>query len=173
MPALRRTPIPIPVQAAVYFRDGWPCSLCRRPTIFHLALKQLAGLTAREFPGTATSYWNVRWSRQGASLMDELAACIDHVEAFATGGAHDITNFATACARCNQRKNSGKKDDFLARSRLYVAKGRSGEPTEWDGLSAAFVALARGSHISLPSTDTAWLAALEAHFAHRARVAVD
>ena len=32
--------IPYQIQAEVFFRDRWLCSHCRRPTIFHLALKK-------------------------------------------------------------------------------------------------------------------------------------
>lgn len=41
MPSRSRPPIPIDVQVRVLYRDGWLCSLCGRPTIFHLALKYL------------------------------------------------------------------------------------------------------------------------------------
>src|SRR2546430_6729385 len=41
MPATKRPPIPIPLQVQVHFRDAWLCHVCRKPVIFHLALKHL------------------------------------------------------------------------------------------------------------------------------------
>jgi HNH endonuclease len=101
MPSKPRPPIPIATQVRVLYRDGWLCSLCGRPTIFHLALKYLD-----EFVHTAgyegpTAYFDPRWRRDSAPLLDELACMIDHVEAYASGGAHEESNFAVACARCN------------------------------------------------------------------------
>jgi len=165
MAARVRTSIPIPTQVQVLFRDGWLCSLCRRPVVFPLALKQLDTFVGRELPEVARAYWNPQWRRDAAPLLDELAACIDHVEAFAKGGAHDVSNFATACARCNARKSARARDAYLAISKPWAVKGKHGEPTAWDGLASVFVALARHSGAGLTTTERSWLKALEGHFA--------
>lgn len=126
-----RTPIPYSVQAKVFFRDGWLCSHCRRPTIFHLALKQLAEVVGPEFPEVTLAYWNSQWRRDAAPLLDELAASVDHVQAYAKGGAHDISNFATICARCNARKGSRSPEEHLVVHKPWVVTGKHGEPTSW------------------------------------------
>ena|SRR5438445_4483194 len=82
MPATKRPPIPVPLQVQVYFRDAWLCHVCRKPVIFHLALKYLAGLVQQRLPEATLAYWNPTWRRDQAPLLDELAASIDHFEAF-------------------------------------------------------------------------------------------
>src|SRR5688500_13137466 len=86
---MARAPIPYRVQAEVFFRDGWLCSHCRRPTIFHLALKLMSEAVSADFPGKALAYWHPQWRRDASKLLDELGASVDHVRAFARGGAHD------------------------------------------------------------------------------------
>lgn len=158
-----RKPIPIALQVAVYFRDGWLCSLCRRPTIFPFALKHLAAIVEGSTPVRPLAYYNANWRRDSAPLLDELGACIDHVEALAKGGAHVIENFATACARCNARKSSRAKEEFLKISQPWRVKSKHGEPKHWDGLSSVFVTLARQSKDPLTASERAWLRELEAY----------
>jgi hypothetical protein len=42
------------------------------------------------------SYYHAHWTRDGAPLLDELGAVIDHVEAHSTGGATIESNLATS-----------------------------------------------------------------------------
>lgn len=160
-----RTPIPIRTQVEVFFRDRWLCSLCERPTIFPLTLKRLDALVAHALPHTLRAYWNPQWRRDAAPLLDELAACVDHVEAFAKGGAHAIANFATACARCNARKSARTREAYLAANPPWKVKAKHGPPKHWDGLAAVFVTLAKEPGASLTPIERAWLQALEDHFA--------
>lgn len=160
---MARTPIPYSVQTEVFFRDRWLCSHCRRPTIFHLALKQLSEVVGSGFPNLTLAYWNPQWRRDAAPLLDELAASVDHVHAFIKGGAHDISNFATICARCNARKGSRSREEHLEVHEPWVVKGKHGEPTDWDGLASVFVFFARRSSRKLTVTERGWLAALESH----------
>lgn len=71
---MRRASIPFDVQVQVNFRDGWLCHHCRRPTIFHLALKLLSEQVADQLPGATLAYWNAQWHRDASPLLDELAA---------------------------------------------------------------------------------------------------
>lgn len=161
----QRAPIPRVVQAEVFFRDGWLCSRCRRPTVFSLALKLLSETVSSQLPGVPVAMWNDNWRRDKAPLLDELGACIDHVEAFSTGGAHDISNFATSCSRCNTRKSARSADEYLKVSDPWTVKGKHGEPEHWDGLASLFVLLARRAERPLTAAEKDWLHAFEAHYA--------
>jgi 5-methylcytosine-specific restriction endonuclease McrA len=163
-----RTPVPYSVQAHVFFRDHWLCSHCRRPTIFHLALKQLSDVVRGEFPHLVLAHWNPQWRRDAAPLLDELAASIDHVQAFSKGGAHDISNFATICARCNARKGNRSREEHREVHKPWVVKGKHGEPSNWDGLASVFVFFARRNRGKLTITERGWLAALESQLANPA-----
>ena len=157
-----RPPIPVDLQIEVYFRDHWLCHLCRRPTILHLAMKFLSEFVGPELPSsTHPALWDAQWRRDKSPLLDELAASIDHVQAFASGGAHNISNFATVCARCNARKSARRKDDYLTEANPWVVKGKYGEPVAWDGLASVFVVLAKQSRRPLATTEQVWLRALE------------
>lgn len=151
------------VQVEVFFRDGWLCSHCRRPTIFPPALKLLSEAVSREFPARSLAYWNPQWRRDAAPLLDELAACVDHVDAYVKGGAHNIANFATICARCNARKGTRSREEHLKMAPRWVVKGKHGEPTHWDGLSTVFVLFTRQTSRTLTATETSWLRALESY----------
>lgn len=162
---MARTAIPYSVQTEVFFRDRWLCSHCRRPTIFHLALKQLSDVVDGEFSNLTLAYWNPQWRRDAAPLLDELAASVDHVHAFVKGGAHDISNFATICARCNARKGSRSREEHLQVHPPWVVKGKHGERTNWDGLASVFVFFARRTSRKLTVPERGWLSALEYHLA--------
>ncbi|HKV74110.1 MAG TPA: HNH endonuclease signature motif containing protein [Gemmatimonadales bacterium] len=159
-----RSPVPLEAQLAVYRRDGWLCYVCRRPVIFHLALKRLGELVAAKVPDVPLAYWQTNWRRDAAPLLDELAASIDHVEAFSKGGAHDLSNFATICARCNARKSAKSDAAFRAETKPWRVRGKHGEPKHWDGMSAAFVALAIEHPVNLSDTEKRWLKVLRGEF---------
>lgn len=93
-------------------------------------------------------------------LLDELAASVDHLHAFAKGGAHDISNFATICPRCNARKGAFSVEQHRLRNPPWLVKGKHGEPTAWDGL-AVFVVLARRTARPLTAAERGWLTALQ------------
>jgi 5-methylcytosine-specific restriction endonuclease McrA len=88
-----------------------------------------------------------------------LGAAVDHVVAFAWGGAHDEANFATACNKCNARKNDVVAHEFQRTAPLRTVKGKYGEPVAWDGLSTLFVILAQGRS-DLSASEKGWLAGL-------------
>jgi 5-methylcytosine-specific restriction endonuclease McrA len=164
-----RPSIPYSVQVEVFFRDGWLCSHCRRPTIFHLALKQLSEVVGAEFPELALAYWNPQWRRDAAPLLDELAASVDHIQAYSKGGAHDTSNFATICARCNARKSNRSSEEHLAVNKPWVVHGIHGEPSKWDGLASVFVYFARRCERSLTATEQGWLREFERRLSAAAR----
>jgi hypothetical protein len=107
------------------------------------------------------AYHDPRWRRDRAPLLDHLGAVVDHREAFARGGAHDVSNFVTACNKCNARKNTAPIDAFTSRSPLGPVKGKYGEPTAWDGMSTVFVVLAKNNAADLSDREREWLSALE------------
>jgi hypothetical protein len=84
---------------------------------------------------------------------------VDHVEAFSKGGAHDETNFVTACNKCNARKNNVVVKEFQRAVPARRVKGKYGEPEHWDGLSTLFVMLAR-VRTDLTASEKGWLGAL-------------
>jgi len=157
---MARPPIPVDVAVRVYFRDGWLCSHCRRPTIFHLALRLLGERVARTLPGIPIAYWDER-RRDQSPLLDQLAASIDHVQAFSTGGDHAERNFATICVKCNVRKGTRTREEHAEIDFPQPVRGKYGEPTKWDGLASTFVMLARESSRPLTSTERGWLRAME------------
>ena len=161
---MSRPPLPYDVAVRVYFRDGWLCSHCRRPTIFHLAIKLLGERVALVLPGVPVAYWDPRWRRDKSPLLDQLAAEIDHVEAFSSGGAHAEANFATICVKCNSRKGTRTREQHSAIDSPRVVKGKYGEPSAWDGLASTYVMLARESSRPLSVSEKGWLRALESWY---------
>ena len=160
----RRKPISRSVQVEVYFRDRWLCKWCRRPIVFPPAFKLLSESIASELPDVPIAIWNDLWRRDKAPLLDELAACIDHVRAFSDGGAHDISNFIASCARCNTRKSDRSAEAWIDANPPWRVKGKYGEPEEWDGLASLFVVLARKTQRPLITVEKDWLRAIEAHY---------
>jgi 5-methylcytosine-specific restriction endonuclease McrA len=156
-----RPSIPIPLQLAVYLRDRWLCHLCKKPLIFPLTLRLLADQVRQEIPPLKVAYYSHHWGRESAPLLDELGACIDHVQAFAKGGQHAMANFAAVCARCNGRKSARTRSEYLEVAKPWKVKGKHGEPRSWDGLTSVYVLLARQSARELIPTERTWLRLLE------------
>lgn len=111
-------------------------------------------------PNTPLAYWDERWRRDRSPLLDEWAASIDHDVALKARGQPDESNFATICARCNARKSIRSREEYLAQVPQWTVRGAHGEPTQWDGLSMAFLALARDRRDLLTAGDRAWHDAL-------------
>lgn len=145
------------------------CSHCRRPTVFPPALKLMAERVAKVLLDVPISYWDERWRRDQSPLLDLLGASVDHVVAFAKGGAHDEANFATICSKCNARKGTRSSEQHAAIDAPRVVKGKYGEPTAWDGLASTYFMLARQSLRVLTASEKGWLRALEAWYAAPAR----
>jgi len=108
------------------------------------------------------AYYHAHWTRDGAPLLDELGAVIDHVEAHSTGGPNSEDNLATACNKCNAHKSDAPAIKFRERSRHKPVKGKYGEPQYWDGLSGVFVILAERGRAGLSASEKGWLKVLTA-----------
>jgi 5-methylcytosine-specific restriction endonuclease McrA len=159
-PKRSRKRFPQDVQVRVFHRDGWICRWCGRPVIFQLALKYLERLARQRGHNGPLAYFHSNWTRQGAPLLDDLAAVIDHIEAFSPGGADDKSNLVTACNKCNMRKSNAPAGVFSRRSPRRPTRSKYGEPTDWDGLSTLFILLVEQDE-SVPTTsEKGWYNAL-------------
>ena len=125
-------------------------------------MKYLARFTQEQGHRGLLAYWSSAYRRNASPLLDELAAAVDHVTAFSSGGAHDESNFVTACYKCNMRKSASSSDEFHKKyPPRPPVKGMYGEPKVWDGFSALFVVLARQNRAVLTRSEAKWLEALE------------
>ena len=93
-----------------------------------------------------------------APSMAILAASetCQHVAAFSAGGAHDASNFATACAKCNMRKSAEPADEFQKKHPLGPIKGKYGAPEHWDGLSTLFVLMLQDVRRRVTRSEMEW-----------------
>ncbi len=107
------------------------------------------------------AYHHARWTRDGAPLLDELGAVIDHIEAQSKGGSDDQNNLATACNKCNALKSASAHERFRSKLKTKPIKGKYGEPKAWDGLSNIFVMLANRNQTILTESERNWLKALK------------
>jgi hypothetical protein len=101
-----------------------------------------------------------------------MGAVIDHVEAWATEGQHGESNFATACNKCNARKNSRQTAAYLREKPAKPVRGKFGEPKDWDGLVSLFLVLGAQEPMLTPS-ERAWERELKAYLATRPARAVE
>jgi len=157
-----RPKIPIEMQVSVFYRDGWICRWCHRPTVFSPAFRLLAGFVERSGWRGHLAFFHPRWRRDAAPLLDHMGAVIDHVEAYAAGGEHSERNFVTACNKCNARKNSRMAAEYLRERPGRAVKGLYGEPKHWDGLVSLFLVLAQ-QQAQLTPSERAWERALRNH----------
>lgn len=156
-----RQKIPIAKQVRIFYRDGWLCHWCGRPTIFPLALKYLQKNVHDHGVGARLAYYDLRYRRDLAPLLDDLAAVIDHVHAHSRGGADTEDNLVTACNKCNMRKSSHKIQDFQSRNAPGHVRTKFGEPKTWDGLVSVFMVLAESYRDTLTSNELEWHMALK------------
>ena len=128
--------------------------------IFAPALRYLDALARVHGVKESLAYFHPNWTRRDAPLLDHLGAVIDHVEAHSRGGTDAEDNCATACNKCNARKNATALTDFTARAPRQSVKGRYGEPVAWDGFSTLFLILARQMPTMVTPSEREWLTAL-------------
>jgi hypothetical protein len=126
-----------------------------------LAMKYLADFVREKGYSLPIAYFDPRWRRDAAPLLDHMACVIDHVDAYSRGGAHDTNNFAVACNKCNVRKSTALKKDYLDANPPKRVKGKYGEPKDWDGLASLFVVFGREARGRLTRNELQWLEALE------------
>jgi len=149
-------------QLRIFQRDNWLCCWCLRPVIFYPAMKYLQFTLREAGVDGPLAYYHAHGTRRDAPLLDELGACLDHVDAYSTGGACAEDNLCTACCKCNGRKSAASMDKWSQRERRKPISGKYGEPEFWDGFSRLFVVLANRNKSALNSNDRAWLKALKA-----------
>jgi hypothetical protein len=77
-----RPALPKDLQLRVFRRDRWICRWCNRPVIFSPVMKLIDRELRQSGHEKPLSYYHAHWTRDGAPLLDELGAVIDHVEAF-------------------------------------------------------------------------------------------
>ena len=144
----------------VFRRDRWLCRWCGCPVIFPPAMKYLER-HARGRGYTGPLAWSsFNWRREASPLLDQLGAVIDHVKAFSAGGAHDVSNFVTACNKCNTRKSAESADTFSKRYPLRPVRGKYGEPEHWDGFTVLFVLMIRDDQSGVTRSEMGWYEAL-------------
>src|SRR3990172_2507287 len=152
-----RSPLSKKLQLEVFRRDGWICRWCNRPVIFAPGMKLLQREAEQSGRTEPLSYYHGHWTRDGAPLLDELGAVIDHVNACSTGGQNTADNLATACNKCNGRKSAAPMDKWNKRNRRKPVKGKYGEPQYWDGFSTLFVVLTQRFPVELTASEREWL----------------
>lgn len=156
-----RAKISLETQIRVLFRDGWLCRWCHRPTVFGPAFRLLDRFVRREGYDHPLAYYDLRYRRDAAPMLDHLAAVIDHVEAYSKGGEHGEANFVTACNKCNIRKNARVAEEYEKEKPGRPVKGKYGEPKHWDGLVAVFMVLSAAYPAELTASERAWRLALD------------
>jgi 5-methylcytosine-specific restriction endonuclease McrA len=155
-----RPPLSKKLQLRIFRRDKWVCRRCNRPVIFAPVMRLIEGEVRRADRTEPLSYYHAHWTRDGAPLLDELGAVIDHVEAHSTGGSSQEPNLATACCKCNAQKSASTAESHQTKHPRKPIKGKGGEPQHWDGLSALFVVLAERDRSVLTGSERDWLKVL-------------
>jgi hypothetical protein len=145
----------------VFRRDGWICHLCRRPVIFAPVMRHIERFVRMGGVKGPLAYHHDRWRRDRAPLLDDLGAVIDHVEPHSRKGSIQLSNLATACNKCNARKSATAIEEHRRRAPVRPIRGKYGEPTDWDGLSALFVMFAEQGSSEISPTEREWLEALK------------
>jgi 5-methylcytosine-specific restriction endonuclease McrA len=153
----KRASLPKALQVAIFRRDGWLCRWCKRPVIFAPVMKYLEREIRSSGDGRPLAYYHAHWTRDGAPVLDELGAVIDHAAAFSRGGLDTLENLITSCNRCNGRKSGAPLKTWAQRPKRTPVKGKYGEPNHWDGLSMVFVMLARRDPHGLTPGEREWL----------------
>lgn len=157
-----RAKIPVALQVRVLFRDRWLCHWCHRPTVFAPALKYLERFAQEQGYRRPLAYYDFHYKRDAAPMLDHLAAVIDHVKAYSSGGAHDESNFVTACNKCNMTKGNRNIDEWSNPGK--PVKGKYGEPQYWDGFVSLFMILAGQRKEDLRGSEREWYLAFEEYF---------
>jgi hypothetical protein len=158
----KRIPLPKPEQVVIFRRDGWLCRWCARPVIFAPVMRLLEREVRKSGFNGPLAYYHAHGTRDGAPLLDELWAVLDHADPFSSGGPTNDKNLLTACNKCNGRKNNIPREKYAALPKRKPIKGKYGEPQNWDGLSTLFIVLAQGDPVGLTASERQWLSALVA-----------
>jgi 5-methylcytosine-specific restriction endonuclease McrA len=167
IPARNRKALPKSLQLMIFQRDKWLCQSCKRPVIFSPAIKLLEADVKNDTEMKALehtsklAYYHAHGTRDGAPLLDELAASIDHKKPFSTGGKCTEDNLRTLCWKCNVRRGNQTEAAWDQQPKRKPVKGKHGEPKYWDGLASVFVMLADRNTNRLTAGEKEWLKAIK------------
>ena len=150
------------VGVKVFQKDGWLCQYCGAPVVFAPALRLLQ-LWVEARLSKAPAYHSKNWGRGLSPLLDWAGAVVDHRLAHSKGGGVDEANLSTSCNKCNGKKSDTDEDVYRTQCPRKRIRAKRGEPTDWDGFSAVFLALANEDPSVLTATERGWLAALESN----------
>ena len=159
-PAPKRISLSKAKQIAIFRRDGWLCQWCAKAVIFAPVMRLLEREVRKSGFAGPLAYYHAHATRDGAPLLDELWAVLDHADPHSSGGPTDAKNLLTACNKCNGRKNNTPRKVFEALPKPKPIKGKYGEPLHWDGLSILFTVLAQRDQSDLTTSERQWLKAL-------------
>ncbi len=147
-------------QITIFRRDRWLCRWCAKPVIFAPVMHLLEREVRKSGFDGPLAYYHAHGTRDGAPLLDELWAVLDHADPLSAGGPTDEKNLLTACNKCNGRKNNTPRNVYEARPKRKPIKGKYGAPLHWDGLSILFTVLAQRDASELSASERQWLKAL-------------
>ncbi len=117
----------------VFKRDAWTCRYCNSAVFFTPTLKLLDSLN----PGHGYYHPN---GKTGAVLdiFQWKWATIDHVIPVSRGGQNNLTNYVTACWKCNLTLNDKLEDKDKTQLLNSINKSMG-----WDGFSGLYLKLGR------------------------------
>jgi len=124
-------------------------------------LKYLEEFVRKQGYSYPLAYYDLRYRRDAAPMLDHLAAVIDHVEAYSSGGAHDESNFVTSCNKCNLTKSNRNLEEYRRNNPGKPVKGKYGELQYWDGFVSLFMILAGQKKKELRGSEREWYLAIE------------
>jgi hypothetical protein len=87
--SLDRIPRSKAKQIAIFRRDGWLCRWCAKPVIFAPVMRLLEREVRKSGFAGPLAYYHAHGTRDGAPLLDELWAVLDHADPFSPGGPSD------------------------------------------------------------------------------------
>jgi hypothetical protein len=111
--------------ASVYVGDRFTCCYCGRRTIPPTILRLVSGRLPASFG------WQKNWRLAVTHRFYwDLSSSLDHIKPVAHCGTDELSNLATACYRCQEKKSNRTPDELGWK--LTHATGT------WDGLSGAY-----------------------------------
>lgn len=140
----------LPLQIAIFRRDGFICRYCGKRTLFPAVLRVLSHL----FPELLPYHRNWKWA-ETHPLYWTHATSLDHRIPVARGGESTAENLITACYQCNSIKQNWLLEELCWELRP-VELGSSA----WDGLTGEYARLCSAAGLERNKYHSAWLAAL-------------
>ncbi len=163
-PRTERTGVPPPVAAQVFKNGGWVCYWCEMPVIFHPAFKYLQLYVESRQYKEPLAYYDFRFARTRAPMLDELAAVVDHKVPVSKGGSNRPENLVTSCNKCNILKSNldgaewEKVRKGMQRRRVLDKPPR--RAPAWDGFVSLFIVMLRDNPRAATASEKEWYEAL-------------